>query len=163
MFGFAASPRNGAAAGAVAIGLYAAGGLLVGTPDDFGAPAAGAAAYFNGRQTEIQIGSALFAASAPFVVWFLATVARWHAMQGRPPPARARSRSACGCCGGGLRAAGGDPVHRRRPLHGWRLGGLLASHRGLRRLDLGGEPGSLAADPEIAPATRCRAAAALTE
>jgi hypothetical protein len=98
MSGFAASPRHGAAAGAVAVGLYAAGGLLVGTPDDFGAAASEAAAYFEDRQAEIQLGSALFAASAPFLVWFLSTVAAL-AREAGASAARAGSFSlGCGVC-----------------------------------------------------------------
>lgn len=98
MSGFGASPRLGAAAGAGAVALYAAGGLLVGTPGDFGAPASEAVAYFRDRQAEIQLGSALFTASAPLLVWFLATVAAL-ARDAGPGAGRAASVSfGCGVC-----------------------------------------------------------------
>jgi hypothetical protein len=66
--------RGGAAAGAAAVALYLVGGAIVGAPIDFDAPATEVAAYFEDEQTRIQLGAAFFAASAPFLVWFLATV-----------------------------------------------------------------------------------------
>jgi hypothetical protein len=98
MSGFGVSPRLGAAAGAGAVGLYAAGGLLVGRPDDFGAPAAEAVAYFKERDAEIQLGSALFAASAPFLVWFLATVAALARDAGQGAGRAASFSFGCGVC-----------------------------------------------------------------
>jgi hypothetical protein len=65
---------GGAAAGAVAVVLYLLGGLLIGAPPDYDGPG-DAAAYFADEGDRIQLGSAFFAASAPFLVWFLATVA----------------------------------------------------------------------------------------
>jgi hypothetical protein len=94
-FGFGASARLGAAAGAVAVLLYVVGGLLTGTPEDFGGPAAEAVAYFDERRTGIQLGSACFAASAPFLVWFLATVVSLARQAG--PPARRAASVAYGC------------------------------------------------------------------
>jgi hypothetical protein len=94
--GFAASPKAGAAAGLGAVALYAAGGLLVGTPADYGGPAGEAVAYLTGRATQIQLGAALFAASAPLLVWFLATVAALAREHG---PAAALAGSVAYGCG----------------------------------------------------------------
>jgi hypothetical protein len=65
----------GAAAGAVAVALFLVGSLAIGTPPDFDAPAAEVAAYLDEDRTRIQVGSAIHAAWAPLLVWFLATVA----------------------------------------------------------------------------------------
>jgi hypothetical protein len=65
----------GAAAGAIAVGLYVVGSLVIGTPPDFDAPGAEVAAHLDDNRTRIQIGSAIHAAWAPLFVWFLATVA----------------------------------------------------------------------------------------
>ena len=63
----------GAAAGAVAIGLFAAGGLAGGDRPDFDARATEVVAFFAEHRTRIQLNAALDAAAAPFLVWFLAT------------------------------------------------------------------------------------------
>jgi hypothetical protein len=65
----------GAAAGAIAIALYVAGGLVMGTPPDFNAPGGEIADHLAANRTRIQVGSAIHAAWAPLFVWFLATVA----------------------------------------------------------------------------------------
>jgi hypothetical protein len=65
----------GAAAGAVAVLLFAAAALLIGERPAFDAPAAEVAAHFDENRTRIQVHCALIALSAPFWVWFLATVA----------------------------------------------------------------------------------------
>jgi hypothetical protein len=65
----------GAAAGAVAVALFAAAALVIGDRPAFDAPAADVAAHFDENRTRIQVHCALVALSAPFWVWFLATVA----------------------------------------------------------------------------------------
>ena len=65
----------GAAAGAIAVAMYGTGSLVMGTPPDFGAPATEVASYLEEDRTRIQVGSAIHAAWAPLLVWFLATVA----------------------------------------------------------------------------------------
>ena len=88
-------PRRGAAAGAVAVVLYVAGALVIGTPPDFGAPASAAVAYFEENRTRIQLGSAVLAAATPFLVWWLATVASLASDFG--PAARRAGAVAFGC------------------------------------------------------------------
>lgn len=65
----------GAAAGAAGALLFLASSVAFGDQPSLGAPGPQVAAYFDARQTGIQIGCALIAASAPLFVWFLATVA----------------------------------------------------------------------------------------
>jgi hypothetical protein len=67
--------RAGAASGAVAIGLFVAGALVIGERPDFDATGAQHASFFEGHRDDIRLGAALDAAAAPFLVWFLATVA----------------------------------------------------------------------------------------
>jgi hypothetical protein len=64
----------GAAAGALAILLFAVSGLVIGERPDFAASGAEVAAHLDAERTRIQVGTALFAAMAPLLVWFLATV-----------------------------------------------------------------------------------------
>lgn len=64
----------GAAAGAVAVVLFAVSGLLIGERPDFAAGGAEFAAYLDENQARVQLGSALDGAMAPFLVWFLVTV-----------------------------------------------------------------------------------------
>ena len=66
--------RFGAAAGAVAIVLYAVAAIVHGDRPAFDAPGSEVAAFFDAERTRIQIACALNAATAPFLVWFLATV-----------------------------------------------------------------------------------------
>ena len=65
----------GASAGAVAVLLFALGALVFPEEPDFGAPAAEVAAYFDRDQEAIRLGVAITALMAPFLIWFLATVA----------------------------------------------------------------------------------------
>jgi hypothetical protein len=85
----------GAAAGAIAIVLYVAGSLVMGTPPDFDASGAEVAAYLDDERTRIQVGSAIHAAWAPLFVWFLATVASLARAGG--PGARRAGAVAFGC------------------------------------------------------------------
>jgi hypothetical protein len=65
----------GAAAGTVGVALFVAGALVIGERPDFDAPSAEVAAFYDENRTRIQVSSALDAVAAPFLVWFLATVA----------------------------------------------------------------------------------------
>jgi hypothetical protein len=85
----------GAAAGAIAVGLYLIGSLVIGTPPDFDAPGAEVAAHLDENRTRIQVGSAIHAAWAPLFVWFLATVASLARTGG--PGARRAGTVAFGC------------------------------------------------------------------
>ena len=85
----------GAAAGAIAIALFAVGSLLTGDRPDFDAPGAEVAAHLDEERTRIQVGSAFLAASMPFLVWFLATVASLTRTGG--PGARRAGTVAYGC------------------------------------------------------------------
>jgi hypothetical protein len=55
--------------------LFLAGAIVVGQRPPFDAPGSEVAASLADHRTRIQVGCALLAAFAPFVVWFLATVA----------------------------------------------------------------------------------------
>jgi hypothetical protein len=85
----------GAAAGSVAIALFVVGSLVVGRPPDFDASGAEVAAHLDENRTRIQVGSAIHAASAPLLVWFLATVASQARAAG--PGARRAGTVALGC------------------------------------------------------------------
>jgi hypothetical protein len=85
----------GAAAGAIAIALYVLGSLVIGTPPDFDATGAEVAAYLDEHRTRIQVGSAIHAAWAPLLVWFLATVA--SLTRAGTPQARRAGAVAYGC------------------------------------------------------------------
>ena len=67
--------RAGAAAGAIGIGLFVAGALVIGERPDFDATGVQLAAFFEDHRDDIRLGVALDAAAVPFLVWFLATVA----------------------------------------------------------------------------------------
>lgn len=67
--------RAGAAAGTVAIALFALGALAVGERPAFDAPAVEVAADLRADRTRIQVACALFAAASALLVWFVATVA----------------------------------------------------------------------------------------
>lgn len=79
----------GAMAGALAVLLFAAGALVAGQRPDFDAPAAELVAYLEQERTRIHIAGALFAAMAPFFVWWLATVASLARGDRRPAAGRA--------------------------------------------------------------------------
>jgi hypothetical protein len=85
----------GAAAGAIAIALFVAGALISGGRPDFDARGDEVAAFFDEKRTRIQVSTALDAAVAPFLVWFLATVASLARAGG--PRARRAAAVAYGC------------------------------------------------------------------
>jgi hypothetical protein len=91
-----AGPIHGAAAGAVAVGLFVAGGVLVGDRPAFDAPATAVAADLSDSRTQVQLACALFAAMAPFFVWFLVTVASLARGAG---PRAARAGAVALACG----------------------------------------------------------------
>ena len=64
----------GAAAGALAILLFAAGGLVIGGQPGFDDSGAAVAAHLEEKQARIQVACALYAAMGPLLIWFLATV-----------------------------------------------------------------------------------------
>jgi hypothetical protein len=86
----------GAAGGAIAIILFAIGAVLTGDRPAFDATGAEIAADLDEKYTRVQIGCAFLAASAPFLIWFLATV-RSLTRGGGPGAERAASFAyACG-------------------------------------------------------------------
>jgi hypothetical protein len=85
----------GAAAGAIAVILFVVGSLIIGDRPGFDAPGAEVAARLDEHRTQIQVGSAFLAASAPFLVWFLATVALLT--RAGAPGARRAGALAYGC------------------------------------------------------------------
>jgi hypothetical protein len=121
----------GAAAGAIAIALFVAGGLVIGGQPDFDAPGSEIAEHLDEKQTRIQIGCALNAALAPFLIWFLATATSLARDAG--PAARRTAAVAFGC---GL-------VY---------VALFLADNAALATSAL--RPENMAADPELAAALR---------
>jgi hypothetical protein len=85
----------GAAAGAIAIGLFVAAALVIGERPALDASGAEVAASFDENRTRIQVACALNAAMAPFLVWFLATVASLTRAGG--PGTRRAGTVAYGC------------------------------------------------------------------
>jgi hypothetical protein len=85
----------GAAAGAIAIGLFVAAALVIGERPALDASGAEVAASFGENRTRIQVACALNAAMAPFLVWFLATVASLTRAGG--PGTRRAGTVAYGC------------------------------------------------------------------
>jgi hypothetical protein len=85
----------GAAAGAVAIGLFLAAAVVIGDQPSFDASGAEIAAHVEENRTRIQLGCALNALSMPFMVWFLATVASLARAGG--PGTRRAGAVAFGC------------------------------------------------------------------
>jgi hypothetical protein len=67
--------RAGALAGAVAVLLFLAGALLVGSRPGFDETGPELADWLASNQARVQVGCALFALAGPLLVWFLATVA----------------------------------------------------------------------------------------
>jgi hypothetical protein len=95
----------GAAAGAIAIALFAGGSAIIGAPPDFEEPGSAVVRYFVEGQTRIQVGSAIAAASIPFLIWFLVTVARLASDRGHPAPPAATTALGCGIAFGALYVA----------------------------------------------------------
>jgi hypothetical protein len=87
--------RYGAAAGAIAIVMFANAALIMGTSPDFGASGVEVASWFDEERTKIQVGAAIHAAWAPLFVWFLATVA--SLARAGAPGARRAGAVAFGC------------------------------------------------------------------
>jgi hypothetical protein len=85
----------GAVAGAVTIVLFVAGSLLIGERPGFDASGAEVADHLAEGSDRIQVGSTIFAAAAPFFVWFLATVSSLTRAGG--PGARRAGAVALGC------------------------------------------------------------------
>jgi hypothetical protein len=85
----------GAAAGAAAIVLFAAGSLVIGDRPGFEAGGAEIAASLDENRTRIQVGCAILAAWTPLFVWFLATVASFAGEAGAA--ARRAALVAFGC------------------------------------------------------------------
>lgn len=83
----------GAAAAAAAVALFLAAALVIGEPPAFDARGTEFAAFYEERQTRIQVACALNAVSGLMLVWFLATVASLTAA----PGARRASVAAFGC------------------------------------------------------------------
>jgi hypothetical protein len=79
----------------VAIVLFGVGSAVIGERPRFDASGAEVAATLVERRTRIQVGSAFLAASAPFFVWFLATVA--SLTRDSRPGARRAGAVAYGC------------------------------------------------------------------
>jgi len=85
----------GAAAGAIAVVLFAVGFLILPQPPDFDALPAERAAFFADQRTEIHVGNAFFVAAAPFFIWFLATIG--SLTRAGNPGARRAGAVAYGC------------------------------------------------------------------
>jgi len=86
----------GAIAGAIGVLLFAAGAVAIGELPAFDAPGEEIAARLDTNRTRIQIGVALDAIAAPFLVWFLATVLQVASARG---PAAARTATVAFGCG----------------------------------------------------------------
>jgi len=85
----------GAAAGAIAVALFAVAVLVIGERPAFDAGGADVAAHLDEERTRIQVHNGILALSAPFWVWFLATVASLARAGG--PGARRAGAVAYGC------------------------------------------------------------------
>jgi hypothetical protein len=86
----------GAAAGAIGVLLFAAGAVAIGELPAFDASGEEIASHLDRNRTRIQIGVALDALAAPFLVWFLATVLQVASARG---PAAARTATVAFGCG----------------------------------------------------------------
>ena len=67
---------RGAAAGAAGAALFLVAALVQGGAPEFDSPAREVADWYGEERTRIQLSAALFAATTPLLVWFLAAVAR---------------------------------------------------------------------------------------
>ena len=85
----------GAAAGAVAVILFAVGYLIAPTPPDIGASPDEIAAYFGEDRTGNHVAVGFIAASVPFFIWWLATIASLTRAGG--PGTRRAGAVAYGC------------------------------------------------------------------
>ena len=65
---------SGRLAGAIAVGIFAAGGLVLGDRPPLDSPGSDLASWFESEQTRIQITCLLNGVSAALLVWFLASV-----------------------------------------------------------------------------------------
>lgn len=86
----------GAAAGAIGVLLFVAGAVAIGELPAFDASGEEIASHLDRNRTRIQIGVALDALAAPFLVWFLATVVQVASARG---PAAARTGMVAFGCG----------------------------------------------------------------
>jgi hypothetical protein len=119
----------GAASGAIFVLMFVVGGSLMGTPSDYGGPPTAAVAYFQEKDSQIQVGSAIIAAAVPFLVWFLATVRSLASPAG---PAAGRTAAVAYGCG---------------------LTSLALYLSDVAALTVGAlRPGNMAASPELAAA-----------
>jgi hypothetical protein len=79
----------GAIAGALVVVLFVAGAVVGGERPAFDAPAGELVAYLAEERTRVQVSGALFAAMAPFFVWWLVTVGSLARGDLRPAAGRA--------------------------------------------------------------------------
>jgi hypothetical protein len=86
----------GAASGAIAVLLFVAGAVAVGSLPSFDSSGREFAAHLADNRTRIQVGVALDAASIPFLVWFLATVLSLVSGAGQGPRRSATTAFGCG-------------------------------------------------------------------
>ena len=86
----------GAAAGGLAVVLFAAGGALVGERPGFDTPGSDVAAFLADRRGRIQLACALDGLAGALLVWFLATAA---SLARAEAPAADRSASTAYGCG----------------------------------------------------------------
>jgi hypothetical protein len=79
----------GSLAGALAVILFVAGAVVTGERPAFDAPAGELVAYLAEERTRVQVSGVLFAAMAPFFVWWLVTVGSLARGERRPAAGRA--------------------------------------------------------------------------
>ena len=86
----------GAAAGAIGVLLFVGGAVAIGELPPFDAAGKEIASHLDRNRTRIQIGVALDAVAAPFLVWFLATIVQVASARG---PAAGRTATVAFGCG----------------------------------------------------------------
>ena len=69
------SRPGGAIAGAVAVVLFAAGGVIAPRPPEFDSSAQEVVSFLADDRTRLQVSSAFLIVAMPFLLWFLSTVA----------------------------------------------------------------------------------------
>src|SRR5687768_616200 len=79
----------GSLAGALAVILFVAGAIVTGERPAFDAPAGELVSYLAEERTRVQVSGVLFAAMAPFFVWWLVTVGSLARGERRPAAGRA--------------------------------------------------------------------------